>query len=802
MKKIQQCSSKGLLLLVLLAGCGIAQGQATLSQRLVPLPFEDVLKMRSLGEVLPMEISPDGTWLTYTVHTRTGNGPRDDYEFFRTGVPAFGFGCDLYLVKMSTRETRSLTGGKGSNWLPAWSPDSRYLAFLSDRDGSGSARVWIWDSISDQLTKVSDVAVRMFGAQAIQWTRDSQNLLVATVPDGLSGAEYLSTVMFGSAAGTKYVENNSAPAVLIYRSRGIAPSEQERPDPGTLSENLTLRDLALVNITNRKTTTVIHGQRVSTFALSPDGSFLVYARPQPPGRPGSQELLFGLTAMWLSTHEEEIVVPGIRLTAGIPAFSISPDSSKLSYRSIGVGEKRLDVYVVGLRGGKTLNVTKFNALTNDDSVAKNQQWPFSPIAQPYTLKPLWAPDGEFVYFIDGGTLWQASVRQSDAREVARIQHREITNLLSTRADLLWMPREKKSTIVITHDGLGKQDGFYRVDLTTGATTKLLERGECFTCTPTMEGKLMAADPDGTFFAYSSEDADHPPDIWWSDADFRNRTRLTHLNPQIEKYRMGTARVIDWLDDDGERRQGALMLPSMYEEGNRYPLIVLLYGGRLLSDSLNRFGGFDSVLQYSNIQLLATRGYAVLMPDVPQRLGTPMLDTAKAVLPGVNRVIEMGIADPDRLGVIGHSYGGYTTLSLIVQTTRFKAAVEADGFGDLMGLYGEMDKDGSAFGTSLEAAWHLMGGPPWEYRESYIENSPIFYLNRVETPLLVVHGAQDAASAPFLGDELFVGLRRLGKKVEYAKYEGEAHVLTSYSNQVDLCNRMFAWFDQYLKSTSH
>src|SRR5260370_19550185 len=109
-------------------------------------------------------------------------------------------------------------------------------------------------------------------------------------------------------------------------------------------------------------------------------------------------------------------------------------------------------------------------------------------------------------------------------------------------------------------------------------------------------------------------------------------------------------------------------------------------------------------------MLATRGYAVLLPDAPQHLGTPMLDLAKTILPGVDKVISMGIADPDRLGVMGHSYGGYSVLSLIVQTVRFKAALEADGMGDLISGYGQMQRDGTAFLTSvIEQDQSLAGG---------------------------------------------------------------------------------------------
>jgi dipeptidyl aminopeptidase/acylaminoacyl peptidase len=199
-------------------------------------------------------------------------------------------------------------------------------------------------------------------------------------------------------------------------------------------------------------------------------------------------------------------------------------------------------------------------------------------------------------------------------------------------------------------------------------------------------------------------------------------------------------------------------------------------------------------------MLATRGYAVLLPDAPQHPGTPMLDLAKTILPGVDKVISMGIADSSRLGVMGHSYGGYSVLSLIVQTARFKAALEADGMGDLISSYGQMQRDGTASQTAFtELGQGLMGGAPWQFRERYIENSPFYYLERVETPLLIVHGSEDKAVAPFLGDQIFVALRRLGKDVEYAKYEGEDHspLFWSYSNQIDLSKRVIDWFGRYL-----
>jgi dipeptidyl aminopeptidase/acylaminoacyl peptidase len=180
----------------------------------------------------------------------------------------------------------------------------------------------------------------------------------------------------------------------------------------------------------------------------------------------------------------------------------------------------------------------------------------------------------------------------------------------------------------------------------------------------------------------------------------------------------------------------------------------------------------------------------------------MLDLAKAILSGVNKAIEIGIADPDRLAVMGHSYGGYTTLALIVQTGRFKAAISIAGVSDLIGSYGEMGEDASAYGVAIaERGQEAMGGTPWERRESYIENSPFFYFDRIRTPLLIVQGSRDTAVAPFLGDQIFVALRRLGKEAEYAMYDGEGHSPSqewSYEHQVDLSYRIIRWLDDHLR----
>ena len=275
--------------------------------------------------------------------------------------------------------------------------------------------------------------------------------------------------------------------------------------------------------------------------------------------------------------------------------------------------------------------------------------------------------------------------------------------------------------------------------------------------------------------------------------------LSHLNPEIEKLKLGSSRVIDYLGADGTPLRGALLLPSDFRQGVRVPLVVRPYPGPFQhSDDVNRFG-LEGATEISNMQMFATRGYAVLYPETPQRLGTPMNDLVDGVNAAVNRVIELGIADPERLAVFGQSYGGYSTISIITQTTRFKAAAMSAGLADLISYYGHLGDHGGDGSSWSEAGQGLMGGTPWEFKNRYLENSPIFYLDRVQTPLLILHGNRDGAVPIAQAEEVFVGLRRLGREVEYRKYVGEEHAPEGRENLIDYWNAVLRWFDRYVKN---
>jgi dipeptidyl aminopeptidase/acylaminoacyl peptidase len=618
--------------------------------------------------------------------------------------------------------------------------------------------------------------------EEIEWSPDGQLLFVTTVPRDISTDDYAKILLSGKThLNGDGAQKTPGSSVILYRASAVSASSESASISDSWNLDYYLRDLVSIEVSSGKTTSIVHGERISKFLLSPDGSRLGYSRPNRFEKSGSQQILFDILVVDINGQVEKALARNVRLDYDGAALSWSPSGSQLSFHSGGTLDNAHDCYVVDLKSGKLENVTHLQP-----------QGPLDRKAE----APLWDATGKDIYFVNDGALWRASVERRSAMRVAQIPDREIKVLVAYSRDQLWTFGKGNATVVVTQDDLGKQDGFFSIDLTTGQSARLFEKGECYTCTG--ENYIAVSGKNGQQLAYVAEGAGSSPDIWMSSADFQNPQRLTHINPQFDRYHFGEARLIAWSSVDGEELHGVLLLPSEYVSGNRYPLIVWVYGGDTLSDHLDHFGLSGN--GPFNLQMLATRGYAVLLPDAPQHLGTPMLDLAKTVLPGVDKVISMGVADSGRLGVMGHSYGGYSVLSLIVQTARFRAALEADGMGDLIGSYGQMQRDGTASQTALtELGQGLMGGAPWQFRERYIENSPFYYLQRVETPLLIVHGSEDKAVAPFLGDQIFVALRRLGKDVEYAKYEGEDHspLFWSYANQIDLCNRMINWFGHYL-----
>ena len=729
------------------------------------LRIEDALSSLSFQNGVPIDLSPNGKWVAYTLKDPRRGEKTDDerYGFFtRSGIRVVTVACDVWVTNTTSGQSKCLTGRKGSSWGPVWSPDGNYLIFYSDRDGQ--ARLWRWEKATDTLRQVSDITVRpYFGDEVVRWTPDSRQVLCKVVPEGMTLEDTLDLIV-GPPRATDDEKRDSQPSTLIYRSSRV--SEQDHcvvdPQENALDADVTnvyLADLVLIDVFNGNMERIICRQKVTGYWLSPDATKVAFTV--------LTENAYDIAVVSLSDLCTHVVAPDVQNEQKF-SVSWSPEGNLLSYTSEG------DCFIASVRGDDPQNLTP----TLQSSFGNTYR------------APLWDVSGENLYLLASDTLWRISIAGSSVNAVTQIPDRRLIEVVSPASGgRFWSPDGGKSLYLIARDDKTKKIEFYKVDLSTGEFNQLVEADA--NCGSPAILTIDVSD-DNHRVIYTRQDAQRCENIWIAGVDFQNPRQLTHVNPVDDTVVMGTGWLINWRSLDGEELYGALLLPANYEPGEGYPLVVWVYGGDRGGDRVNRFGLEGPGI--NNLQLLATRGYAVLFPDAPFQKEISMQDLAKTVLPGVDRAIEMGIADPERLGIMGHSYGGYCALALIAQTIRFKAAVSSGGYGNWIGKYGHMRRDGSTYGETT------LGGTPWQSQDRYIENSPVFHLDRIQTPLLLLHGELDNAVPSFLADEIFVGLRNLGKWVMYAKYEGEGHapVDWEYANQVDYWNRIITMFDNFLK----
>ena len=294
--------------------------------------------------------------------------------------------------------------------------------------------------------------------------------------------------------------------------------------------------------------------------------------------------------------------------------------------------------------------------------------------------------------------------------------------------------------------------------------------------------------DGSTVIFQKSDGDRPADLYAADAGMTNVRKLTDLNPWIAQTSVPTSELVSYRDADGKVLHGVLRYPVGYEKGKRYPTVFEIY--ETFFD--NGFNG--------RAALLANHGYAVFHPSVNLVVGRPGESWAKGVTAAANRLIDLGIADPDRLGVHGTSYGGYATVLLVTETDRFKAAINISGKVDMVSFYTDSERLGVRNTHAPEKSQDRIGGTLWEYPERFIEHSAIFRLDRVKTPLLTISGDQDPNVPANQSRELYYALRRLGKDVVWVRYVNGGHrPPNSVDESIDFEQRIVAWYDKYLKA---
>jgi dipeptidyl aminopeptidase/acylaminoacyl peptidase len=296
-------------------------------------------------------------------------------------------------------------------------------------------------------------------------------------------------------------------------------------------------------------------------------------------------------------------------------------------------------------------------------------------------------------------------------------------------------------------------------------------------------------------------------LWVSDAAGELARSVLQLNVFLSGVAEGEARGIRYRAVDGAELNACLILPINYVPGTAYPLVTFVYPGVVYGESCSLGGQAAEIddANFLNLQLFAAHGYAVLLPSMPVAPTThdPYCCLINGVLPAVDKAIELGFADPHKLGLVGHSFGGFAVLGLITQTKRFQAAIALSGAADFVSSYGTFSASES---TPVVQMWRMswaetgqgnFGVPLLKDPLRYIQNSPLFFADRVETPVLIVQGDLDTAVPPQQGEEFFTALFRQNKRAQFVRYFGEGHGLESPANIRDFWERTYRWFDEFL-----
>ena len=316
----------------------------------------------------------------------------------------------------------------------------------------------------------------------------------------------------------------------------------------------------------------------------------------------------------------------------------------------------------------------------------------------------------------------------------------------------------------------------------------------------LEGKktylFLAAAKKADVVLFTRESYDEFPNVWASGLDFAAPRKLSDANPQVREFAWGTSELVTWQSLDGEPLQGVLIRPENGPAGKPCPVLVYFY--ERMSDRLLRWNEVK-INHRPCFPFYAGNGYALFLPDVVYEDGRPGLSAFKCVIPGVQKLIDRGVADPKAIALHGHSWGGYETAYLVTQTNMFRAAIAGAAVSNMTSAYGGIRwETGLARQFQYEKSQSRIGRALWEDRSLYIENSAVFFADRIRTPLLLEFGDEDGAVPWEQGIELYLAMRRLGKDCIFLQYRGEGHHPQKYANKLDYFLKMKQYLDHYLK----
>ena len=401
----------------------------------------------------------------------------------------------------------------------------------------------------------------------------------------------------------------------------------------------------------------------------------------------------------------------------------------------------------------------------------------------------WARGDRAVLLNDKFDIWELPTDGSRATRLTngaadQVRHR----LVRLNAEDEWVDLDKP-LVVSLFGTWSKKSGYGIVQPDTGTATRAIWLDQSVTG--------LAKAPKADVYTYIAQTHEDSPDLFLTDATLAAGKQITATNEFQSKFAWSKGQIVEYKTDKGLRLQGALYYPAGYEPGKRYPMVVYMY--ERLSDSVHRYVA-PSDRDYYNTTVFTSQGYFVLQPDIVFRPREPGLSVVECVTAAVRQVAGLGLIDATKVGIVGHSWGGFDAAYLATRTNGvFAASVAGAAITNLVSNYGNHHwSSGIAETDHIETGQQRMEVPLYDDFEAYVRNSAVFNVQNMTTPLMLMTGDSDGTVFWHQAVELYNIARRAKKNVVMLVYTGEDHGLRQRKNQVDYQQRILAWFGHYLK----
>ena len=703
------------------------------------------------------DLSDDGRWLaaaTGSLRDRIGIDNR------RFGDPTYVAPSlvDVWIIDTEKAKAQRLFPTKRQVRGVKWSPDASRLAlFVLNGD---MFEPMIWERASGKLTAVKPPGSMIAAENAeLQWSADSSQLIFA-----LHNAEW----------------KKKAAERFDYETRGPVVVHSSK-EPFLAWEDLrrmsVFRTLAAYDVKSGQMRELLPEMKLGSYDIAEDGSFITYSEDIT--KKTDYDVIGGtenqIHLMPTTGGQAQTI---IKSTKGINVLW-SRDSRRYAYSKEG------NIFFASIDDKDARQLTgkkpdsdneKANAsdkarieLENDTDKDKKEKERFSVVRLSPKGERLVASNKEGLWVVDTSTgVKEMFVKTGDEdKESPRYQ------VIDFSPD--------GQNIYLSYASRTKWErGVVRYDVMTKRLNDLLKDSRIYS--------NMRLSKNGQTFVFLAADGNRPADLFAADSEWKNIRKLTDSNPLLKNKRLSNTELVSYLDVDGNKEFGVLYYPVNYEPGKKYPTVFNLY---------EQF--FDDTFS-PTINVLTSNGYAVMQPSVSLEIGFPGEAWMKGVTAAANKLIEMGIADPERLGVQGTSYGGYATNLLITQTNRFKAAINISGKVNMISFYTDSPRLGVRNIHAPEKSQDRIGATLWQQPQKYIQQSAIMFADRIKTPLLLMTGEQDSNVPPRQAMEMYYALRRLGKEVEWVSYINGGHGMptTTVDEVKDFHKRIIAWYADHLK----